>query len=189
MVQGGTTMSVDIQWFTELCLGVQFYVEECKGVYLCTTEHDDTQQVVGMLPPERSRNGDVKSTIRFGTPRFGERVDHRVDHELPFITLQHCTLTQRTWLLSLDALIMRNRTQEVHLRQLNKTQFIRRKAFQLWHMVNVLVGRCRLGDGLICRRGSTCSTLEPTFRGAHDTYWARHSEMSQEHIQWLVDPS
>jgi len=72
MVQGGTAISIGIQWCTELCLEVQCYAEECRGAYFCTAEHDDAQQVVGVLPPERSPNGDVKHTIKFGTLRFGE---------------------------------------------------------------------------------------------------------------------
>ena len=74
-------------------------------------------------------------TIGFGTLRFGARADHRADCELPFITLQHCTLTQGTWISSLDALIMSNTTQEDHLRQLDGSRYIGREAIELWHMV------------------------------------------------------
>jgi len=74
-------------------------------------------------------NREVRHTIRFGTSKFGERVDHRVDRELPFITLQHCTLTHETWLLSLDVLITSSKTQEVHLRHLDRIQCIRREDF------------------------------------------------------------
>jgi len=56
----------------KLCLRVQFYEKECKGAYLCTTEHDDAQQVVGVLAPEKYPEGYIKHTIGFGTPKFGE---------------------------------------------------------------------------------------------------------------------
>ena len=105
MVHGGTTMSVGIEWCTKLCHGVQCYAEECNGAYLYSTKNDDAQQVVGVFPSKRSPNEDIKHTLGFGIPKFGKRVDHRVNCELPFITLRHCTLTQGIWLLSLNALI------------------------------------------------------------------------------------
>ena len=88
---------------------------------MCAVEQDDAQQVVRVLPPERYLDEGIRHTIGFSTLRFGEWVDHRADRELPFITLQHCTLTQGTWISSLDALITSKKTQEVHLRQLDRT--------------------------------------------------------------------
>lgn len=89
--------------------------------------------------------------------------------------------------MSLDARIMSNRTLEDGLRQLDETQCIRREAFQLWHMVRARVGGFMLGGSLIFCRGNTCTTLEPTLREMHDPLLARHSEVSHEHLQWLVD--
>ena len=156
-------------------------------MYLCAVEQDDAQQVVRVLLPKRYLDEGIRHTIGFGTLRFGERVDHRANHELPFITLQHCTLTQGTWISSLDALITSNRTHEVHLRQLDGTQRIGREAFQLWHMVRMRFGGCRLGCSLISYKGSTCTTLEPTLMVIHDPLLVRHSELSLEHLQQLVD--
>lgn len=133
-------------------------VEECRGTYLCATEQEDAQHV-GLFPLERSPDEDVMHTIRFGTPRFGGQVDHRIGREFSFITLQHCTLTQGTSISSLDDLFTRNKTQEVHLRWLDETWCIGREAFLWWHMVEMLVGRCRLGDDLIFYRVSTCSSF------------------------------
>jgi len=64
-----------------------------------------------------------------GTPKFEEELDQRANCELPFITLQNFTLTQGTRLLSLDIIIMRKRTQEVHLIHLEKISCMRREAF------------------------------------------------------------
>ena len=102
----------------ELCHEVQCYAEECRGMYLCSTKHDDTQQVVRVLSLERSLDEDIMHTIGFGTLRFGARLDHRADRELLFITLQHCTLTRGTWISSLDAHITRKKTKEDGMRQL-----------------------------------------------------------------------
>ena len=77
----------------ELCHRVQCYAKECRGTYLCATEQDDAQQVVRMLPPKRYPNESIKHIVGFGTLRFGEKVDHKVNRELPFITLQQCKLT------------------------------------------------------------------------------------------------
>lgn len=140
-----------------------------------------------MLLPERSPNEGIKHTIGFGTLRFGERVDHKADCELPFITLHHCTLTQGTWISSLDARIMSNRTMEDGLRQLDETRCIKREAFQLWHMVRARVGGCILRGSLIFYRGNTYTTLEPTLKEMHDPLLERHSKVSQEHLQRLVD--
>lgn len=109
MVHGGTIVILGIQWCTELFLRVQCFAKECRGVYLCTTKHDDSQQVVGVLLMDKSPKRDVRCTIRFVTPIFGEQVDHRADRDLSFIILQLCTLAQGTWLLSLDALITSNK--------------------------------------------------------------------------------
>lgn len=84
MVHGGMQLSVDIQWCMKLCHGIQGYVVECWGVYLCAAEHDDAQQFIEVFLPERSPDEGIRKSIGFGTLKFGERVDHRVDRELPF---------------------------------------------------------------------------------------------------------
>lgn len=77
---------------------------------MSATKDDDAWQVVEVFPLERSPNEGIRNTIGFGTLRFGEQVDDKVDCELPFFTLQHCTLTQWTCISSLNALIMSNKT-------------------------------------------------------------------------------
>jgi len=119
MVHGCMELSVDIQWCMRLCHGVQGYVVECWGVYLCVAEHDDAQQFIEVFFPEISLDEGIRISIGFGTLKFEERVDHRVNCELRFITHQHCTLMSGTLIPFLYALTMSNRTQEVHLRQLD----------------------------------------------------------------------
>lgn len=171
----------------DLCHGVRCYAKECRGTYLCAVDQEDAQQVVRVLLPERYPDEGVKYTIGFGTLIFVERFDHKVDRELPFITLQYCTLTCGTWISSLDALITSNRIHEVHLRQFDKTQCIGIESFHLWHMVRVRDGGCRLGSSSIFCKGSTCITLEPTLRVIHDPLLVRHYDVSQEHLQRSVD--
>jgi len=54
-------------------------------------------------------------------------------------------------------------------------------------MVRARVGGCKLRGSPISYRGSTCITLEPTLRVIHDPLLVRHSKVSLEHLQHLVD--
>ena len=129
---------------------------------------------------------DTRHTFGCISPRINEDIDER--HVMvsmgthkpipPLYRLQ----AQMIWLLSFDTLGMSSRVWGAHLRYLDATQCARGDTSQRWHWVRARSDRYKFGECMVFYGGSVCSTLEFTLKGMHDTFWARHSEVSLEHI-------